>query len=134
MNVKQEVILMFRIDDEKRRAMETICFQMGMTAVEVSAEEENVPLGLLAGAEGWRNPLLMENTREVQPLTEEMLVIAGLSEESLEVFLAKLRQYGATVSLKAVLTQQNAVWNAGQLQGELKRERAEFFRKSEKRE
>lgn len=134
MNVKQEVILMFRIDDEKRRAMETICFQMGMTAVEVAAEEENAPLGLLAGAEGWRNPLLMENTREVQPLTEEMLVIAGLSEESLEVFLAKLRQYGATVSLKAVLTQQNAVWNAGQLQGELKRERAEFFRKSEKRE
>ena len=134
MNVKQEVILMFRIDDEKRRAIETICFQMGMTAVEVAAEEENVPLGLLAGAEGWRNPLLMENTREVQPLTEEMLVIAGLSEESLEVFLAKLRQYGATVSLKAVLTQQNAVWNAGQLQGELKRERAEFFRKSEKRE
>ena len=60
MNVKQEVILMFRIDDEKRRAIETICFQMGMTAVEVAAEEENAPLGLLAGAEGWRNPLLMD--------------------------------------------------------------------------
>ena len=63
--------------------------------------------------------------------SEEMLVMAGLSDESLEVFLAKLRQYHAGVSLKAVLTQQNAVWNAGQLQGELKRERAEFFRKSE---
>ena len=131
MHIKQEAILMFRIDDAKRRVIETICFQMGMTAVEVAAEEENAPLGLLAGAEGWRNPLLMGNIREVQPLTEEMMVMAGLSDESLEVFLAKLRQYHAGVSLKAVLTQQNAVWNAGQLQGELKRERAEFFRKSE---
>ena len=131
MHIKQEAILMFRIDDAKRRAIESICFQMGMTAVEIAVDDENAPLGLLAGAKDWRNPLLMGNAREVQPLTEEMLVMAGLSDESLEAFLAKLRQYRATVSLKAVLTQQNAVWNAGQLQGELKRERAEILRRYE---
>ena len=81
MHIKQEAILMFRIDDAKRRVIETICFQMGMTAVEVAAEEENAPLGLLAGAEGWRNPLLMGNIREVQPLTEAAAVPCGSISE-----------------------------------------------------
>lgn len=129
MQIAQETLLVFSMTDEKFIVIRQICSPMGIKAVKVEKEQENAPLGLLAGARGWMNPLLMQNGREMKPLTEEMLVMAGFSDQLLELFLARLRQCQASVSLKAILTEQNAVWNAGQLQEELKLERAAFLNK-----
>ena len=133
MQVIQKTLLAFGVDTGKMKVIWQICSDMGIKAVKVESEEEAAPLGLLAGARNWMNPLLAQNQREMKPLTEEMLVFAGFSDEMLETFLKRLRQNQAGVSLKAVLTEQNAVWNAGQLQGELKQEREAFLKASLKR-
>lgn len=134
----QETLLAFRVEPEKMEVIRRLCAELGIKAVEIrKAEngnaEEQAPLGLLAGARDWMNPLLAGNRREPGPITEEMLVFAGFSDGLLDLFLKKLRQNQAAVSLKAVLTEQNAVWNAGQLQEELKQEREAFLKAAFKR-
>ena len=124
----QETLLVFHMEEEKFKKISKICAEMGIKAVLFSGEQEKAPLGLLAGARGWMNPLLMAGQRQAEPLSEEMVIMAGFSDRLLESFLGKLRQNQTPVSLKAILTDQNAVWNAGQLQAELKEERAAFFR------
>lgn len=133
MQVFQETLLAYRIGPEKMTAIRKLCIELGIKPVEIKKAEEQAPLGLLAGARDWMNPLLSANKREPGPLTEEMLVFAGFSDKLLDLFLKKLRQNQAAVSLKAVLTEQNAVWNAGQLQEELKQEREAFLKASLKR-
>lgn len=133
MQVFQETLLAYRIGPEKMTAIRKLCIELGIKPVEIKKAEEQAPLGLLAGARDWMNPLLSANKREPGPLTEEMLVFAGFSDKLLDLFLKKLRQNQAAVSLKAVLTEQNAVWNAGQLQEELKQEREAFLKSSLKR-
>lgn len=135
MQVVQETLLAFRVEPNKMETIRRICLELGVKAVEVKKagngnEEELAPLGLLAGARGWMNPLLSGSRKESGAITEEMLVFAGFSDTLLDLFLKKLRQNQASVSLKAVLTEQNAVWNAGQLQEELKQEREAFLKAS----
>ena len=57
------------------------------------------------------------------PLTEEMLVLAGLRPGQLDALLAALRQAKASVDLKAVLTEHNGQWSGRYLQSQLKKER-----------
>ena len=92
MQVIQETLLAFGVDIGKMKVIRQICSDMGIKAVKVESEEEAAPLGLLAGARNWMNPLLAQNQREMKPLTEEMLVFAGFSDEMLETFLKRLRQ------------------------------------------
>lgn len=131
MQVVQETLLAFRVEPSKMETIRKICRELGVKAVAIKEaengnEEELAPLGLLAGARGWMNPLLSGRRKEAGEVTEEMLVFVGFSDRLLDLFLKKLRQNQASVSLKAVLTEQNAVWNARQLQEELKQERRSF--------
>lgn len=128
MEILQETLLAFGVEEEKMGKIKGICMELGIKPLEITGEQTQAPLGLLAEARGWMNPAMMANRLENRPMDEEMIVMAGFSQELLELFLARLRGEGTGISLKAVLTDQNAVWNAGMLQAELKQERAAFLR------
>ena len=133
MQISEKVLLAFRIDTMKMKILTRLCVQKGIRPVAVKEADEPAPLGLLAGARDWMNPLLMQSRPSESPLDEEMIVYAGFSEQLLERFLKEMHQSQVSVSLKAVLTEHNAVWNAASLQTELKQERAVFFRQMQDR-
>lgn len=127
MKIVQETVLVYRMEESKFQKIRQICFSMGIKPVQVGEDQENAPIGLLAGARDWRNPLMAPGG-EAESMTEEMFLMAGFSEKMMDEFLGRLRRMGVPVSLKAILTDQNAVWNGSQLQAELKLEREAFLK------
>ena len=122
-------ILIFCMEDQKRRQISSLCRQLHIRDTVCTDEMETAPIGMLCRAQDWNNPLLNIPQGDFPPLTEEMILIAGLSEELLDRFLKESRSRGCSVSLKAVLTPHNAMWNARMLQDHMKQERAEVMRR-----
>lgn len=126
MKVPEPKLLLIHMRPEKVQQIRLLSGDRNLSfrAVPVNREDETVPLGMLAGAENWMNRELMKNMPESVPLTEEMLIICGFEDRKMDLLLRKLRQSRLSVSLKAVLTEQNSVWTPEQLFGELKAERS----------
>ncbi len=123
MNALSPAVLLYQVEGERAGLIDEMCRLEGIRPVHVSPEQENVPVGLLAGADDWRVPALMKDLPPAGPVTEEMAVFCGVSEKQLDRIIARMRAGNAPISLKAVLTRQNAVWNGRQLQSALRAER-----------
>ena len=93
----------------------------------VPEEQFASPLGLLAKVEGWKFSILAMPPVADEALTEDILILAGLPDDTMDRLLSLMRAQGVSLSLKAVLTDTNVNWNALQLQHELTRERNRFM-------
>ena len=106
-------VLLFNIKDaDKRMKIRVAALRAGLEAVEVGEADFARPIGSLFGPEGFATP------EETERFSEEMLVMETLSSPLLDA----MRASGASVALKAVLTEQNSAWSAAALCRELKRE------------
>lgn len=80
---------------------------------EVSAQQ----VGYLCGFKGF------ERSEKVgEDIADECLIFSGIDGRSLDPILKKLREKGAAVELKAIVTAYNQSWNVGELIKELRRE------------
>ena len=122
-------LLIFCMKEPKRGLLSSLCRRLHIRDTVCAKEMETAPLGMLCGAQDWNDPLLRVPQGDFPPLSEEMILIAGFPEELLERFLRESRKNGCSVSLKAVLTPHNAVWNARMLQDHMKQERDEVMRR-----
>ena len=128
MRIRQPKLLLFH------------CMENGLTSVQLSRlrqiagvlhlqltlvpkDQFQIPLGMAAGAENWKNALLSMPPVQDEALTEDILVLAGLRGEDMDRLLSMMRAQSVRISLKAVLTEHNVNWNILQLQHELTRER-----------
>ena len=106
-------VLLFNITDaDKRMKIRVAALRAGFEVTEVGEADFAQPIGYLFGLEGFAPA---EGT---ETFSEEMLVMQTLSSPLLDA----MRASGATVALKAVLTEQNSAWSAAALFGELRRE------------
>ena len=105
-------ILLYNITGEKLMKLRIAALCLGLEAVKVPAEDFAHPLGYLLGVEGF-GP-----AEESAAFSEEMLVMETLSSPLLDA----MRSAGATVALKAVVTEQNLAWSSAALCRELGRE------------
>lgn len=106
-------VLLYNITDaDKLMKIRIAALRAGLEAVEVKPADFAHPLGRLLGLEGY-GPAEGE-----APFADEMLVMEALSSPLLDA----LRASGATVALKAVVTEQNKSWSSAALCRELKRE------------
>lgn len=81
--------------------------------------------GYLAGRKGYEEKKL--SILQLPPvLSEEVLLLDGLSDEKLDRLLRLMRERGVPVSLKAVITKHNAEWTFAALYEELRKERKEL--------
>ena len=80
---------------------------------EVSAQQ----VGYLCGFKGF-----VRSEKEGEDITDECLIFSGIDGRSLDPILKKLREKGAAVELKAIVTAHNQSWNVGELIKELRRE------------
>ena len=74
-------------------------------------------VGYLCGFKGFAR-----SEKESEDITDECLIFSGIAGRSLDPILKKLRENGAAVELKAIVTAHNQSWNVGELIKELRRE------------
>ena len=115
-------VLLYQLSREKLLKIKVILLRLGLAAREVRPEEYGLPLGVLAGVDGFEPDGTAET--EGTPFTGEMLVMCGLSSMQFSSFLNALRENRCSVPLKAVLTETNAGWSSNRLHRELAAEHA----------
>ena len=117
-------ILCYNILPETLAALTREAKKLNAETVPVAPESYGLPLlSVASGVKANANPLASST------LSEGMLVFVNFPDTMLDVFLSVLREKGIRVSLKAILTPHNAVWDAHTLYNELCRERAELSNK-----
>lgn len=116
----QPMLLCYHLEGEKLSKIRFVCMMLKIRFRAVAPQEEDWPVGRLAGMEIKEAAPLAE----AAPWRDEMLVLCGFDDGLLNRFLNSLRGGKIPpVSLKAVLTPTNAAWSGGALCRELKRER-----------
>lgn len=111
-------VLFYNLDSEKGRRIKLLCLAMKLRAKSVSPAEYGIPLEELLLGKGEKGQA------ENGGFSEEMLVMAHLTNGQLDAFLQGLRRKKIPpVSLKAVLTPVNSTWDSRKLREELLRER-----------
>lgn len=105
-------ILLYNIHGEKLAKIRTAAALLGITALEVPTDAYAHPVGYLLGYEGFAPSDTAER------FDDEMLVMEALFSPLLDY----MRKRGATVALKAVVTEHNRAWSGAALCRELRRE------------
>lgn len=125
----KEIVLIYNIDNRKRYQLYEKFFSFHQVELkEVTRAESSVPLGFLAY--GSKEQKAGYNTPASFP-AEPMMVFAGFTNQRLSLMLDELRRQGLTeVSLKAVLTEHNAVWDSATLYEQLVEERRVYSKKN----
>ena len=115
--MKEQVLLFHFEERERLSALQKALLPLHITCHVVPEEQWDMPVGALVGLE-----TLPQEEPECVELTAEVLLMCGLTENSLQAVLAALRKAGLYIPYKAFLTQTNKDWNVGQLFGELYQE------------
>jgi len=105
-------ILLYNIPAEKAGLIRIAAYRLGLSCVSVPPEDFGRALGDLLGLPGYAAD------SEAEPFADEMLVMEELSSGLLD----ELRRLGATVPLKAVVTEHNVSWSASRLCREVRAE------------
>ena len=114
-------VLLYNLSKEKLTRLRFLLFKLGLEGRVVAPEEYGLPVGALAGLDGL-SPAPEASEAPQEDFSEEMLVMCGLSSAQFSGFLNALRQNRCGVSLKAMLTETNALWSSVELHRELRRE------------
>ena len=110
-------VILYGFAGPEGKKIKTLCARMGLRLRQVRPEEAGQPVGAFAGAAAF------QETAESVEMPGEMMVLAGLTDRQIEVFLSGLRTARvARGTLKAVLTPTNRSWTSAQLYQELCRE------------
>ena len=112
-------LLLCNIPERKMGALRLCAVQLGLHLVAVPPERQGLTAEeVLSGVQEAKAPQA--------PFTEELLMLCGLPDRTVDGLLARLRRQRATIALKAVLTPTNREWPLDRLYGELCRERQAF--------
>ena len=111
-------VLLYNLTEESRRKkVKAALFRCGIPSREVLPEEQGMRIGELLGLQdgAWEKAELSET----EPFREEMIVMHELTTGQFHGFLDGLRAQGIRIPLKAMTTETNIGWTAGQLRNEL---------------
>lgn len=111
--------LLYNLNDRsKLQALRFAFVKLGIRGRTVAPPEYGHPIGWLCGLEGYSPaPQPAEGS-----FSDEMLVLCGLSAPQLDALLNTLRLGHTGISLKAVVTEENAAWTSLRLHDEIRRE------------
>lgn len=127
-----ETVLLYNVDDKTKYSLYLDFFRSRKVELkQVNRLEKDVPIGLLAyGTDEQKKAYVgPKGDVPVEFPPEPMLVFAGFTDRRLTAILSELREKGLSdISLKAVLTEYNAIWNSSTLYSQLAEERAQFLK------
>ena len=110
-------IIGININSQKRDIIEDIAKSENAEAVFFGSEVSEQQVGYLCGFKSFAR-----SEKKGENITDECLIFSGIDGRSLDPILKKLRENGATVKLKAMVTVHNQKWKVGELIKELRRE------------
>jgi len=113
-------LLLFNVPQKKKSLLAVPAVRLGLKAVSVPGEAFSLPLGVLIGEDA---PAELPAPLP-EPFEEEMMVMCGLPDGTLDRLLAEMRRIKVHIPLKAILTDTNRAWTAPRLCAELAAERA----------
>ena len=114
----REQILAFHFTDKERlRVLRKVAMMLRIRCKVIDDADAVKPVGTFVGLE--TTPVAEAPCAE---LTDEVMLLCGLSDSQLQYLLGMLRQVGLFVPYKAMLTPTNKDWSAGQLFYELHEE------------
>lgn len=94
---------------------------LGIAAIDIADADLGQTVGYCAGISGYGR---VEATSAGATITDEVLVMVGLSDEKINQLLARLRKSAAgSIGLMAVVTEHNRSWTLARLFAELSSER-----------
>ena len=118
-------VLLYNLSDQdKTMKIKAQLYRLGITGREVDAADFGLPVGALLSLPGFGDAERVPG----EAFREEMLVMHDLSPVQFSGLLEGLRAVGATVALKAMVTQTNALWDSYRLHRELSAEHAAMSR------
>lgn len=119
---EREKVLLYRLTQEEENGAKVRCLlqELGMETIDVAAEQLGWTLGALAGKTGFVQYKAESIPDEIP--SDEALVMVGLTDVRIDRVMAGLRDVGAKVRLKAVLTPTNQHWSFARLLTELSKE------------
>lgn len=122
--VKNGTVMYYLQDENKRIQLEVLCMGMSLNAKQIKVTDLNTQVGILAGIKGIK-PLDRQNEEKAPAIfcMPEVLIFAGVSQKTLDEFLASYKRIGLEpVKLKAMTTPKNVEWTLYHLVRELAEE------------
>lgn len=107
-------VLLFNITGDKKKKLQFLLMQYGVTAIEATTADCNRPLGRLLGHDGHFGGATAE-----PPFFDEMLVMDGLNPQQFHGLLNGMQMLQAPIAYKAVTTEHNLSWTPARLCREL---------------
>lgn len=118
------VLLLYNFSTERLKAVRTVTAPLGCVVKNVDKKACGQPVGALAGVKGIS---ISAEKKPSEGFEDEFIVICGYSDAGLDVVLDALRKSGVgKTTLKAVLTETNAVWSGAELYREVRKEHELF--------
>lgn len=125
----QGKILLYSVTSGKAEIIRKAVSNMGIAVVEVPPGQYRNPVGAVALGIPCQNMRAVNQSSLVEQAPAfgsmqvgEMLVMSGIMPEQMDQVLQRIRENGACVALKAIITMYNFQWDACQLYRELKAE------------
>ena len=106
--------LLFNITGDKKKKLQFLLMQYGVTAREAGPGDHAQPLGKLLGKKG----VFPSSTLDA-PFFDEVLVLDGLDPQQFHGLLNGMQMLQAQVIYKAVTTEHNIGWTPSRLHMEL---------------
>ena len=116
-NTIPKKIIGINIEPQKQDIIKNIAKSENAEAEFFGCEVSGQQVGYICGFKGFE-----KSENKCEDINDECLIFSGINSRSLDPLLKKLREKGAAVELKAVVTAHNQSWNVGELIKELKRE------------
>lgn len=118
------MILFYNLDNEKGHKLKYLCLKHKIKIRNIEKSQYSASIGSLVGL-----PVPDDMTgkeaadMQQQDFTDEMLVFCGFTGQLLDTFLLEFKKNRIPrIALKAVLTEQNLLWNSYMLHDELAKE------------
>lgn len=133
----KETILLYHFKKETEQKIKKICLQLGIKVKYIDREQYSIPIGMILimnpvktiNKEKELNTKVIFDQEKKQEILEEMMVLAGFSDERMDRFFARMKKMEIPeIKLKAVITEYNKTWNGIKLYQELKKEQQELLK------
>jgi len=117
-------LLFYNLDNETGKKLKFLCLKHKIKIRVVQKSQYPAPIGSLIGLISPENAADKEDScAKQQDFNDEMLVFCGFPNQLLDAFLLEFKKNRIPrIALKAVLTEQNLLWNSYVLHDELEKE------------
>lgn len=134
-NILEEIVLYYSPQQKAHTSLlKGVLAQMGVRIKNLTPGRCGKKIGFLVDMEGYEDSpetgndqktrgVGQQSATQVVPMTEEMMILGGFSDERLDELLDRLKKAGVPkIKLKAIVTETNAGWTVYELYCQLQEE------------